>query len=579
MSSPIDWKKWYLYRSTIEGLLREGYTPIGVAGGKGSATEEAERRLAEKGMIVKSESKSKSKSKSKLTSWARIQEQRKAKGLDHACPDWTLYRSIAASRVEPTSRVKERWILTSAQNEAAVHKPFFRNLLAYADYLSARISVGRFTYQLSTVSDRARAVSKRTHSIREHIWAPELEEYLTSERFSCGSDVLFCAEMNTLPTAVRPLSGLHTYGHGKTAIFPHAKVALEMVPTGGENIPPAVLTTGCCTLADYTDTKAGHKGVFHHVFGAVIVELDDEGNTFFRHIIAKQDGTFQDLDKLVKEGKIYPNQRVEAVTFGDIQSPFIDTDVALATWGFDTETWKTTHTGLIDVLQPHYGFYHDLIDFKSISHHEEKQPRERFHTFINNGHLVQGDIDKAAAFLTATSRNFMKSVVVESNHDRWLEKWLDRCNHRHDRDNALSFLKYEHARYLAEADGDSEFNVWRYALLESPKGRLENVSFVPEGESFTICQEHGGIECGAHGHSGPNGAYGSAQSLSKVSGKMTIGHSHSPTILDGVYQVGTSSNLKLGYNVGPSSWAHAHCITYSTGKRTLLFIKNGKWRA
>jgi len=571
MSSNLNWAEWRRFKAAIEACLREGFTPIGVPGGKGSSVGEAARRLKAAGHMANNTTNA------RLAQWCRVQEKRKNRGIEHCLPDWSLYNTPNAVKIAPTSRVRERWLLTAAQNDTKVHKPFWKNLLAFASYLGARVYVGRFTYQVAVAKDRARVQTPQFDKSRDYRWEPELEPYLTSERFHCGG-LIFCAEMNTLPTAVRPLSGLHTYGQGKTAIFPHAKIALEMVPTG-EGLAPAVLTTGCCTVPSYTDTKSGLKGEFHHVQGAVIVEIDDDDNTFFRHIIAKTDGTFQDLDILVKDGKISTGNRVEAITWGDIQSPFLDPMLAMTTWGFDVEKWERTSNGLVDDLRPHYGFYHDLIDFKSISYWEEKMPLERYKTFLRQGHLVQGDIDKAASFVTATERDFMKRVVVESNHDKWLERWLDRCDHRKDRDNALSFLTYEYARFKAIAEGDTTFNVWRHALNISPAGKLDDVMFIPEGGTFVICPETGGIECGTHGHLGPDGQPASPNTLAKVTGKANIGHRHSPIILDGLYGAGTSSVLRLGYNKGPSSWAHCHTVVYPTGKRTLLFVQNGRWRA
>jgi hypothetical protein len=43
-------------------------------------------------------------------------------------------------------------------------------------------------------------------------------------------------------------------------------------------------------------------------------------------------------------------------------------------------------------------------------------------------------------------------------------------------------------------------------------------------------------------------------------------------------QTGTSSLLQLEYNRGPSSWAHAHALLYASGKRSLIFIRDGRWR-
>ena len=573
MPTPIDWPRWKLYQRQIEAALREGYAPPGVAGGKGSVLEACERRLIASGKLVISP-----KTRGRLAKWAEIQRRRRIRGQDHCEPDWALFQRVRAAPTAAGSRVVERHVLTAAQNDTPVHGPFLTNLKAYCAYVGARLHIGRFTYQVARAGDRARKEGEATRE-RAHTWAKELADYLTSERIQFG-DLLFCAEMNTLPTAERPLSGLHTYGQGKTAIFPHAKVALETVPTGGDGLPPVVLSTGACTVPSYSDTKAGHKGEFHHVLGSVVVEVDSANRTWFRHLLGKQDGSFQDLDIAVANGRARAGHSVEAITYGDLQLPFLDPEVAAATWGIDADTCQPIESGeaMIDALRPRYGFYHDTIDFKSISHHDEKSPRERFRVFVEGQHLVEAEFHRAARFLAAAGRDFQRAVIVQSNHDIWIDRWLDRFDHRRDRANALMFLRLETARMEAEARGESGFNVFRSALADACGGDLP-ADFVPEGGSYVICQGAGGIECGQHGHLGPNGGAASPRALARVSGKATVGDKHSPAIVDGLYVAGTSSLLRLGYNKGPSSWRHAHVVTYANGKRTLVFLQGGRWRA
>jgi hypothetical protein len=574
MSTPIDWSRWTLFKQTVDALYREGYAPAGISGGKGSALEEAERRLRASGKLVVA-----NKTRGVLAQWLPIQRRRAARGLEHRLPDDSLYKSSVAISVVSTSRVVERCILTAAQNDTDVHKPFMTNLRALAAYYGARLHVGKFTYQVANVRERARDKNGEAARKREPRWDPSLAEFLTAERFGIG-DLLVCANVNTLPTAARPLSGMHTFGQGKTAIFPHAKVALETVPVSGDLTPPCVLTTGACTVPSYSDTKAGQKGEFHHVLGAVVVETDTDGRTFFRHVIGKHDGTFQDLDLLVDNGRVRSGQRVEAITYGDTQLPFLDRDVALATWGIDSSSLERVDgvDSMIDALRPRFGFYHDLIDFKSISHHDEKKPRDRFRTFLSGGHLVEGDVQTGSRFLEATQRDFCKSVVIESNHGRWLERWLDR-GYPSDRDNKLAWLRWELARMEAEHNGDPDFNILRHALIEAGGGRLE-AEFVPNGGSYLICRDTGGIDCGAHGDLGPNGSHGSTTALARVMGKANVGDGHSPTIADGLYRAGISCRPRLGFNQGPSSWRPAHVVTYgATGKRALIFVERGKWRA
>jgi hypothetical protein len=35
----------------------------------------------------------------------------------------------------------------------------------------------------------------------------------------------------------------------------------------------------------------------------------------------------------------------------------------------------------------------------------------------------------------------------------------------------------------------------------------------------------------------------------------------------------------MKYNKGMSSWSHSHIITYENGKRAMLTVRNGKYRA
>jgi hypothetical protein len=87
-----------------------------------------------------------------------------------------------------------------------------------------------------------------------------------------------------------------------------------------------------------------------------------------------------------------------------------------------------------------------------------------------------------------------------------------------------------------------------------------------------------GIQLGAHGHRGPNGARGNIKNMEAAYGNCVIGHSHTPGILRGAFQVGTLSYLRVGYNHGASSWFHTNCLIYENGARQLINIIDGSWR-
>ena len=126
---------------------------------------------------------------------------------------------------------------------------------------------------------------------------------------------------------------------------------------------------------------------------------------------------------------------------------------------------------------------------------------------------------------------------------------------------------------------DFGFDLLPFALARHDSRRLDDIVFVPRNGSYLICQDRGGIECGAHGDEGPNGARGSMLNLNRVSVRMTIGHGHSAGILDGIHMVGLCGLMDQGYNSGPSGWSHTMGITYSNARRTLVTLLDGKWRA
>jgi hypothetical protein len=108
-------------------------------------------------------------------------------------------------------------------------------------------------------------------------------------------------------------------------------------------------------------------------------------------------------------------------------------------------------------------------------------------------------------------------------------------------------------------------------------GLKANMKFLVADESYMICNKK--IECGMHGHLGPNGRFGSPENLCKMGRKSNTAHTHSAGIYNGTYVAGTSTSLRWTYNRGPSSWNHSHIVTYPNGKRAIITIYNGEWRA
>ena len=479
-----------------------------------------------------------------------------------------------------------RFIVSSAQDKTAVHEPFLANLEAYAAYLRkdgpVEIMIGGFTYskKLFTENDPGRS------------WfEPRVRPYLINDRMRIDDRIDVCGEMNIRPTAEDPLSGLHTYTRSRWGIFPHAKVALRSVPTMKHDPAKIVMTTGTVTKPNYLPMKAGTKASFHHVYGAVLVEIAPDGRFYCRHLLGDdKDGSFYDLDLRVAGGAVTGPHRIKVLTPGDIHTFQVDPMALRAILGlYPTDRrdeaglriWEEEDPGafdnMLDVLQPEHLMMHDVLDFKVRNHHDFNDPHNRFKLFVNGTESVDGELSEVAFLLTEVSRfrTWLNVHVVESNHDQALMKWLKHADYRFDPVNAVFFLKCQLAVYQAIQAGQSDFSIFENLMRNGYEGfGCEGVQFLREDNSLNI----GGVEHACHGHRGLNGARGSAMSYAKIGPRVTKGHGHSAIIVDGVYEAGTTSLLDMGYNAGPSSWSHSSVVQYQNGRRAMITLNGGKWR-
>jgi len=462
------------------------------------------------------------------------------------------------------------FIVTGAQDKTTIHSDFWNNLLAYQKFLgNCELLVGGFTYSKKLFTENDPTVRN------DDVWFDErVEPYILHEKVALGDKLVFCAEMNTLPTAVQPLSGLETYTGAKWGIFPHTKVQLRSVATGKNELSKQILTSGAVTLPNYIRKKAGVKAQFHHVIGAVVVTVAPDGAFWCRHIQAddEMDGTFCDLDRMVKGGRVTEGHRVEAMTYGDIHREKLDPVVALTTWGFDIETNMVIlgFPSLDQKLKPKVRFFHDLADFTSRNHHNIKDHDFRFDKYFNGPDNVESDMQLSATFIKAIEDPDIEDVVVQSNHDNALLTWMKTAEAKHDPENYEFWLKCE-LKYCGALRQGKKINIFHETMLDL--GMPERTVFVGEDDSYRIFD----IECAMHGHLGANGARGSVNAFTKMGAKSNTGHSHSPNITDGSYVGGVSGLMDMGYNKGLSSWAQAHIITYKTGKRAIVTMMNGRW--
>ena len=450
-------------------------------------------------------------------------------------------------------------IFVSAQNNTLIHEDFFAALNVYKEHNNAELVVSTFEYNKFGF-----------HNPEEELWFDKrIKEYICNEPMQVAEGLVFCGEFNISPTAITPLSGLYNYTGGESGIIPHAKMQVESVPTPKFDTPKLMYTTGCITQMNYIQKKAGTKAEWHHIYGALVVEIDENGTWFARQLIANSDtGEFYDLDTLYTKDGFVEEQRIEAINYGDIHAAGLCKTVADLSWRANED-----NSSILDVLKPKYQFLNDVHDQRARNHHNIKDPHFMFRMFNNKTESVQDEIIHTANVIKETVRPWCETVIVESNHNLSLTRWLKEGDYKRDPINAIFFLEMQTAIYKSIAQ-DDDLQVFEYACKLSVDG-LDDVKFLKEDESFRIT---GNIECGSHGHNGNNGARGGIQSYLKLGIKHNLGHVHGAAMREGVCYAGMSGELDQKYNKGGSSWNQSHIITYANGKRAIITIKDGKWK-
>jgi Bacterial regulatory protein, Fis family len=463
-------------------------------------------------------------------------------------------------------------IMTAMQDDSAMFPNALKNLEAYSAHRKGQLLIGGFTYNKALYTN---------HETRHAVFHNDAIRYMSNEIIQLAPQLVWYGDFNVLPTATQPLSGWETNTRDKWAVFPHAKIALKCIPSMPGTPGKQIMTTGVVTKPNYIKKNAGQKAEFHHTQGATIAEIKSDGTFFLRQLIMTHDGSFQDLDVLVKDGKILPGPRVEAITWGDIHKEWLDPVVAKVCWGFDIASGEIRGTNsMLDVLKPREQHFHDSFDFKARLHWTRNDPHERQKRNAENCNSVEDMLDDTAQFLSATQREWCKSVHISSNHNDALDRWLKSPDGQSDAKNAQIWHELNAAWHRAiRKQGDFKFEAFEYAL-RNREYDLEDVKFVRRGQSHLICKNTQPVECGLHADIGPRGSKGSAEGLRKIVERINGAHTHEPQILEGVYLAGTSSVLDIPYATkGPLAWHQSEIVTYENGKRAIITLSNGAFRA
>lgn len=467
-----------------------------------------------------------------------------------------------AQRVQFKRKLERKtYVVTAAQNATPVHDGFLSALKQYCEHNDAELIVIPLRYKNPT--------SRWTASqANEEKWADAVEPYLYNQRKKLNDNLTLLGDIKIQPTAVRPLTGFEGLTHGESCIVGHTKLQFMTVPTPQNALPKLMTTTGAVTVKNYTDSRAGKGGEFHHVFGAVVIEVESRSVFHMRHVNARGDGAFIDLDMAYYPDRVEKAPPYKAIVFGDAHYKFADPTVVNGTFG---------KGGLVELLNPEALVWHDLLDAYAVSPHHEKNPFIELAKHKDEANNIEREVHETVDWLIKKSGG-RTSYIVPSNHDDMLARWILRADWKSDPENSEFYL--ETALHMARSarmakNGATYLDPFIYWAERIAKSRgVDHVIPIRRGQSLLIEN----IECSMHGDKGPHGARGSVKNLSRLGVRVISGHGHAPAIEEGHWRTGTMTYLNLEYNEGPSAWLNTHCSIDAFGKRHLHHIVRGRFR-
>lgn len=452
----------------------------------------------------------------------------------------------------------KRYLITAAQNATPVHAAWWRVLQTMTKKLGAELLVIPMRYKNPT------SQWSGSQQNAEH-WAEEIRPFLWNVRHNLNANLTVLADLKIQPTASSPLTGAEAVSLDSSGIIGHTKLQLRSIPTASGRMAKLLTTTGACTVSNYTDSRAGRIGEFHHSLSAILVEVD--GKRFHLrpvHFDAKTKSC-TDLDVRYTEKGTGAAPRPLALVMGDTHVDAICPLVERATFG---------KGGMVETLRPQHLIWHDLLDSYSVNPHHFGNPFNAVAKRQSGADDARAEVQRAIEFVRKRTTEDMASVVVGSNHNDMLRRWVVSNDWKRDPVNAEFYLETALAMVRGTkmtgkgTEYPDPFAHW-FKQAGVPNSRV-----LDPDESFMLA----GVELGMHGDQGPNGSRGSIRNLRRIGVKSIVGHSHSPGIDEGCYQAGTSTRLQLEYNHGASSWLNANVLEHADGKRQHLFIIEGKWR-
>lgn len=445
------------------------------------------------------------------------------------------------------------YCITAAQAEAVPNEPLLRSMETYVAERAGSLII------LPMIGMNANEDWTELH--------PAFSGYDLEYGTRRLNDHVQIDQFHVRPYQIDPVQGLNRFAQReRTQVFASPKQRLKPVAHSTRKHPKFLVTTGAVTNPNYATSedvsaerrRLGNIALRDHVFGGLVVEVEDRDRFYMRHITSNGGGSFVDLGTRYSGGEVTPTA-TEALVLGDYHCGRTDRGVLESTYQ------------MIRDLRPKRVVLHDYFDGHSVSHHVDRD-------FITQGLLQQLDyghqsleqeLKQCNDELQVLSEMTGEVVVVMSNHHEFLWRYLNEGRFIKDKENAR--FGYRLASYMAERDENDPVEFGIKMLGRLPR----NVRFLKRTDDFRVQ----GYQLGAHGDKGVGLGYGSMTSKENDYGQSISGHVHKAQTLRRTHTVGTMLPLDMYYMRGqPHDWSNSHAAIYANGAVQHLILNRGQYR-
>ena len=423
-------------------------------------------------------------------------------------------------------------VITSVNDGAYINLDFYNTLISYCAENEAELGIlwGKSI--------------KKNRTFNNDIF--ELLNPYLATKFEFKRDSSCIAQDFLIPTNQKnPLLNLDKLSTNlKTIIVGSTKQYLQILPYKQYTNYRIACSTGTLSELEYKETVTNQMDAKYHTFGAILLEWNEKCKRYIIRNLVYKNNCLCDLNFKYSKDKIEKIDTLPAMVLGDLHLPDEGKDILDKTIDF------------INKYKPKYTILHDIASWNSVCHHNFG----KYLTLATNLDSTNTSLENELNIVIDKINNFASKAhtefkIVNSNHDNFIEKWLETGEFVKDKHNAVIGAKL----FIDYVSGNNIF------ANKLPK----NVEFLQKNKSFKVC----GYELSEHGDCGISGASGSPNAYNKTFENCIVGHTHSPRLIENTVYVGTLSKLIVNYNQkGMTNWANCNAIIHENNTTQLIFL-------